>query len=257
MKTKELKLVDERTVLGKDFKMYGSVTSPLFLAKSVADWIEHSNVSVMLKTVDDDEKVKIFCELNNVYTANMARDSQERMFLTENGVYEVLMQSRKPIAKEFKKEIKQILKQIRLTGGYVAEDREAEFIENYFPSFTESTKLEMLQDLLKQNKELKPKADAYDDFLNANGFVSLNKAAKGILKGRNKMMGFLRGKDVLFRDGYDNLPYETYINRGYFRVVYRTGRNGKLHGTTHVSAKGIEFIRKLYKQCEIPEKAVA
>ena len=39
-------------------------------------------------------------------------------FLTEDGVYEVLMQSRKPIAKQFKKEVKKILKEIRTTGEY-------------------------------------------------------------------------------------------------------------------------------------------
>lgn len=41
-------------------------------------------------------------------------------FLTEDGLYEVLMQSRKPIAKEFKKGVKEILKTIRKTGGYLA-----------------------------------------------------------------------------------------------------------------------------------------
>ena len=47
-------------------------------------------------------------------------------FLTEDGLYEVLMQSRKPIAKQFKKKVKEILKQIRKTGGYipVAEDED-------------------------------------------------------------------------------------------------------------------------------------
>ncbi len=39
--------------------------------------------------------------------------------LTEAGLYEVLMQSRKPIAKEFKKGVKAILKEIRRTGGYI------------------------------------------------------------------------------------------------------------------------------------------
>ena len=42
----------------------------------------------------------------------------EYWFLTEDGLYEVLMQSRKPKAKEFKKEVKKILKSIRKTGGY-------------------------------------------------------------------------------------------------------------------------------------------
>ena len=35
--------------------------------------------------------------------------NREMWFLTENGLYEVLMQSRKPIAKQFKKQVKQIL----------------------------------------------------------------------------------------------------------------------------------------------------
>ena len=48
------------------------------------------------------------CEVNNVYVTSRARDTQEMWFLTENGVYEVLMLSRKPIAKEFKKEVKKM-----------------------------------------------------------------------------------------------------------------------------------------------------
>ena len=48
--------------------------------------------------------------LNNAYSA---------WFLTEDGVYEVLMQSRKPIAKHFKKEVKAVLKSIRKHGAYM------------------------------------------------------------------------------------------------------------------------------------------
>lgn len=72
----------------------------LFLAKDVANWIEHSNVSMMLKKIDDEEKELIqIGTLNNAYSA---------WFLTEDGLYEVLMQSRKPIAKAFKKEVKKL-----------------------------------------------------------------------------------------------------------------------------------------------------
>ena len=106
-----LQVIKEQEVLGKQFKIYGTFEEPLFLATDVAEWIEHSNVSVMLRKVDEEEKV-----LNNVYTLGGV---QNTWFLTEDGLYEVLMQSRKPIAKQFKKEVKQILKQIRRTGGYV------------------------------------------------------------------------------------------------------------------------------------------
>lgn len=106
-----IEIIDQRVVLNKEFRIYGTKENPLFLAKDVAEWIEHSNVSVMLDKVDNEEKELIqIGTLNNAYSA---------WFLTEDGLYEVLMQSRKPIAKEFKKEVKKILKQIRQTGGYI------------------------------------------------------------------------------------------------------------------------------------------
>ena len=72
--------------------------------------------------------------------------------ITEDGLYEILMLSRKEIAKPLKKAIKDYLKQIRKTGGAVETGREEDFINNYFPSFSEEVKLSMVQDLLKTNK---------------------------------------------------------------------------------------------------------
>ena len=109
----KLQIIEQREVLGKEFKIYGDFENPLFLAKDVAEWIEHSNPRVMLNTVDENEKV-----VNNVYTLGGV---QESWFLTEDGLYEVLMQSRKPIAKAFKKEVKIILKTIRQNGMYVTD----------------------------------------------------------------------------------------------------------------------------------------
>lgn len=106
----ELKVISKSTFLGKEIDVYGTVENPLFLARDVADWIEHSDVSTMIRSVDDEEKVT-----NNVCTLG---GSQSAWFLTEDGLYEVLMLSRKPIAKRFKKVVKEILKQIRKTGSY-------------------------------------------------------------------------------------------------------------------------------------------
>ena len=58
-----LQIIEQREVLGKDFKIYGDYENPLFLAKDVAEWIEHSNARMMLQSVDDDEKV-----VKNAYT---------------------------------------------------------------------------------------------------------------------------------------------------------------------------------------------
>ena len=98
-----LKIIDERELLGKQFKIYGDLENPLFLAKDVAEWIDYdiSNVSKMVNNVDEDEK--LITRINNTSAT----------FLTEDGLYEVLMLSTKPIAKQFKKEVKKILKLIR------------------------------------------------------------------------------------------------------------------------------------------------
>lgn len=106
----EIKVINKSMLLGKEIDVYGSVDEPLFLAKDVAEWIGHSDVSMMVKNVEEDEKVT-----NNVCTLG---GSQNAWFLTEDGLYEVLMQSRKPIAKQFKKGVKEILKTIRKTGSY-------------------------------------------------------------------------------------------------------------------------------------------
>ena len=53
----------------------------------------------MLANVDDDEKLTI-----NIL--NSEGKAHNQSFLTEDGLYEVLMLSRKPIAKQFKKEVK-------------------------------------------------------------------------------------------------------------------------------------------------------
>lgn len=110
----ELQIVTEQEVLGRNFTVYGTAEEPLFLAKDVAEMIEYDRSSVhkMLNTVEEEEKVrKIVPTPGGV---------QESWFLTEDGLYEVLMQSRKPIAKQFKKQVKAILKQIRKTGAYMS-----------------------------------------------------------------------------------------------------------------------------------------
>ena len=105
-----LQVIEQREILGKQLTMYGDFENPLFLAMEVAEWIEYSKrsdgsyqVGQMLQTIDDDEKI---FTVNNV-------NGRKMWFLTEDGLYEVLMQSRKHIAKQFKKEVKTLLKNIR------------------------------------------------------------------------------------------------------------------------------------------------
>ena len=121
---KELTVLEnEVTLMGKTFNVYGTVEEPLFRAKDVAEWIEHSDVHKMVQSVDDDEKVR-----NIVPTLG---GNQETWFLTENGVYEVLMLSRKPIAKDFKKEVKKMLHALRTKKATLMPTNFADALEAY------------------------------------------------------------------------------------------------------------------------------
>ena len=107
----QIEVLKQTELLGQQFEVYGTLEEPLFKATDVARLINHSDVSTMMRNVDDDEKgTKIVCTPGG---------NQQVWMLTENGLYEVLMQSRKPIAKEFKKGVKAILKEIRKNGGYM------------------------------------------------------------------------------------------------------------------------------------------
>ncbi len=107
----EIQVLKQTELLGQQFAVYGTPEEPLFLAKDVATWIEHTDVSKMVQSVDDDEKL--------TRTLFVSGQNREVWMLTENGLYELLMLSRKPIAKEFKKGVKKILHEIRTVGGYM------------------------------------------------------------------------------------------------------------------------------------------
>lgn len=101
---------------GHELNIYGTTEEPLFLAVEVAKMIDYSvgKTGHMLHMVDQDEKL----------TLTIVRSGQRRQmwFLTEDGLYEVLMQSRKPIARRFKRAVKDILKDLRLSGKADFED---------------------------------------------------------------------------------------------------------------------------------------
>ena len=249
--SKEIKIIDEREVLGKHFRVYGDIENPLFLAKDVAEWIEHSDVSKMIRSVDEEEKL--------IGTLFLSGQKREVWFLAEDGLYEVLMQSRKPIAKQFKKEVKKILKQIRLTGGAVIEDREEEFINNYFTSFSDDVKKAMVLDLRNQMKkykvELEEKTKIIKQIEISENSMLVRDVAKiasknGIKIGEKKLYNILREWGLIFKN--DTTPKQIYIDRGYFEVTEGTKEIKNktfLYKTTKVTGKGqLYIIKRLLKE---------
>ncbi len=229
-------VIKNDTVLGKDFCIYGTKEEPLFLAKDVAQWIEHSNSRMMLQSVDEDEKV-----VKIAYTLGGA---QEQLFLTENGLYEVLMQSRKPIAKEFKKEVKKVLHSLRVNGGYIAHQEDLSDEELIAKALVTAQKI--IANKEKQIAQMQPLAAGYKLTMDADGTYSMAETAK-LLKlsyGNKKLFAQLRNLGILDKN---NVPFQEYINRNYFIVVTKPvaiGDKVENKVVTRVTAKGMDFVAK-------------
>lgn len=243
-----LQVVDQREVLGKDFRIYGTIENPLFLAKDVSNWIEHSKTSMMLQGIDEDEKLR-----ETIFTSGQGR---EMWFLTEDGMYEVLMQSRKPIAKQFKKQVKGILKDIRKHGMYARD----ELLENPDLLIQVATQLKKEREekrlLQAKIQEQQPKVLFADAVSTANTSILIGELAKllkqnGVDTGQNRLFAWLRDNGYLIkRKGTDyNMPTQYSMDLGLFEVketsVTCPDGHVLINKTTKVTGKGqIYFINK-------------
>lgn len=215
----DLKIIDQREVLGKDFRIYGTPENPLFLAKDVANWIENKQPTQMVELVDEDEKLK--CILNT------SGQNRQVWFLTEDGLYEVLMQSRKPIAKAFKKQVKHILKTIRRTGGYISttpDMSEQEIMARavQISMKTIAQKKNTIATLQNRNAmqeqiilELQPKADYMDMILQSKSVVNINQIAKDYGMSARELNKILHEIGIQYKQGGQWLLYKEYQSNGY------------------------------------------
>ncbi|EMJ5875215.1 phage antirepressor KilAC domain-containing protein [Clostridioides difficile] len=249
-----LQMIKEQDLLGKEFRIYGTLENPLFLAKDVSNWIEHSNVSMMLSNIETEEKELIqIGTLNNAYSA---------WFLTEDGLYEVLMQSRKPIAKQFKKEVKKILKEIRKTGGYIhtTNDMSDDEIMARALQVAQKTIEKKSREIEEKDKVIQlqqPKVLFADAVSASNNSILVGELAKlikqnGVDIGQNRLFVWMRENGYLIkRKGEDyNIPTQKSMNLGIMEVKKRVINNPdgstKVTRTVKITGKGqIYFINKL------------
>ena len=230
-------VIGSTIINGCNFKIYGTIGNPLFIAKDIAEVLGHSHVPTMMQSIDSDEK--LVC---TILTSGQRRDVN---CLTEYGLYELLMQSRKPIAKEFKKGVKKVLHELRTKG---------EVRVNYNIPQTYSEALLLAANQAKQIEEQQklievqtPKVEFFDAVADSKTAIQMNDVAKTLaIKGfgRNNLFEFLRSKNILMRN---NQPYQKYVDLGYFRVIeqrYQKDNEECINFKTLVYQKGVDFIRK-------------
>ena len=113
----------------------------------------------------------------------------------------------------------------------------------------------MIDNLNQRLLEQKPKVEFYDDVAGSKDAIEMAEVSKvlGVKgMGRNNLFQFLREQQILQSN---NQPYQTYVDRGYFRVVEQ--KYIKPNGDTAINIKtlvyqrGVDFIRKKLKDQEV------
>ena len=220
----------------------------------------------MLQTIDEEEKVKITPKQSLGDLVNY----KEYNFLTEDGLYEVLMQSRKPIAKQFKKGVKQILHEVRTIGGYIAtkQDDTPEEIMARALTIAQATlakreeRLKQLEAQAEQQqvtieiqteeiKKAAPKVSYYDNHLQSVNTQTSTQVAKQIGLDAEKLHKKLKEIGIIYKQSGQWLlhaPYPTWElhstrTQTYTRSDGSTGTSVYTVWTT----KGVRFIIALYE----------
>jgi prophage antirepressor-like protein/5-hydroxyisourate hydrolase-like protein (transthyretin family) len=139
--------------LHTDIVIRGTTCHPLFRASDIGIILDITNINKLIKDYDETEKILL--------KHNTKNGIHEINFLTEEGLYNVLFTSRKPIAKQFKKWVCSVIKEIRLKGKYELENKikeqENELKEYKKELELKDEELEKKQTLLEKSKIEKSK----------------------------------------------------------------------------------------------------
>ncbi|WP_203363049.1 phage antirepressor KilAC domain-containing protein [Bacillus sp. REN10] len=239
---------------------------PKFLLKDVCAILALGQVAGVKRRLDEDV-------ISN-HPLQTAGGTQQMTFVNEDGLYDVILESRKPEAKRFRKWVtSEVLPSIRKHGAYAT----PQTIENILndPDFgiqLLTTLKEERNGRLKAEKERDQVIEQrtaelpYTNFgkivSNSNGAISVGAFAKmlydqhGLKIGRNKMFDWLRDNGYLMKGGREhNNPKQIYIQQGWFEVkptiVSRTeGDVERL--TTLITGKGqVKIAELLLKEIKV------
>ena len=246
-------------------KEFGSIRTvqidnePYFVGKDVADILGYANPrKAIIDHVDEEDKT------DGVTIRDSIGREQNPVCINESGLYSLILSSKLPTAKKFKRWVTaEVLPAIRKTGGYVS--NEEMFINTYLPYADEQTvlmfrsQLEIIKSLNAKIETDKPKvlfADAVDTSHTSILVGDLAKliSQNGVDIGQKRLFQWLRDNGYLMKVGESrNMPTQRAMEQGLFEVKERTISNPdgsiRITRTTKVTGKGqIYFINKLSGQ---------
>jgi anti-repressor protein len=223
---------------------------PWFAAKDVCDVLELTNASMSIQRLDDDEVTKL----------NLGGLIGETNFVNEPGLYSLILGSRKPEAKQFKRWIThEVIPSIRQHGAYMTPSTIEKVLTD--PDFiiqmanqmkTEQEKNRVLQQKIEADKPKVHFAESVEISKDSILVADLAKLMrqKGVEIGEHRLYRWMREEGYLIKSGSEyNRPTQRSMELGLFEV--KTGHRGssdgtiKLTYTSKVTGKGqIYFINK-------------
>ena len=224
---------------------------PWFVAADVCKALEHSNVTVALDRLDDDEKAKL----------NLGLQGGATGCVNEPGLYSLVLGSRKPEAKEFKRWIThEVIPAIRKTGMYMSGEAMAYVLADPKNAIELLTKYVKAQEEIKverearklaeaQNAIMAPKAEYFDDLIDRNINLNFRTVAKEFGVKEKWFIGKLKSHGYIYKDSRgQNVPYAE-KNNGLFVVKECKGYYSDWAGVqTFITPKGRETFRRFVKK---------
>jgi len=217
---------------------------PWFVAVDVCKALDIVNARDAVKRLDDDEK-------NTVVLTDGIPGNPNKTIVNEYGLYALVLSSRKPEAKAFKRWIThEVLPIIRKTGGYMTDtliqriQNDPAVIYEFADALLAERKRSMA--LSQELERAKPKADYFDAFVNPDDCTNIRTTAKELNIPERQFVKFLLTEKFLFRSRSGQLlPYNKPSNKGLF-IVRDYITYSFVSSQTFFTPKGKDTIRLKY-----------
>lgn len=219
-----------------------------FVGKDVAECLGYVRATKAIQDRVDKE------DMGEVPIQDSIGRMQNTPIINESGLYSLVLSSKLPLAKKFKRWVtSEVLPSIRQTGGYIphSEDETEEDILAKAILIAQKT-IEKKNKIIEQQK---PLVDFANKVATSENSLLVREVAKiaskqGITIGERRLWNKLREWNLIFKNGTE--PKQYGIDRGYFEVIEGTRESSKgtfTYKTTKVTGKGqVYIIDKLLKE---------
>lgn len=218
---------------------------PWFVAVDVCRALEIVNSRDALTRIDEDEK--------GVVLTDTPGGKQEVTTVNEPGLYSLVLGSRKPEAKVFKRWIThEVIPSIRKNGGYIAGQETMSDVELMARALIVAQnvieeKNRQISGLTEENLLMKPKAEYFDDLVDRKLLTNFRDTAKEFHLGQKRFIAFLTDNGYAYRDAKGRiLPHQKHVDAGLFEMKECRSERSRWAGMqTLITPRGRETFRLL------------